>query len=105
MSLMWPPKDKDETLDFSVDWSRYLGDMTISSVSWYVDVDGTKTSITTGETVNGIECTQKTNTTTVATIYLNQGTNNFQYKFWCSITTDTGLVAERVVKLKIREYT
>ena len=25
MSLKWPSKDPDETVDFSVDWSRYLG--------------------------------------------------------------------------------
>lgn len=104
MSLTWPPKDKDETLDFSIDWSRYLGAMTIASVAWYVDVDGTKTSISAGETVGGIEAVAVTNTDTVATVYLNEGTDNKNYKFWCSITTDTGLVAERVVRMKIREY-
>ena len=33
MSFRWPSKDPDETLDYSVDWSRFLGTATISSVA------------------------------------------------------------------------
>ena len=36
MSYRWPLKDPDETLDYSVDWSRFLGTATISSAVWYV---------------------------------------------------------------------
>jgi hypothetical protein len=36
MSYKWPDKDPDEMLDYSVDWSRFLGDDTISSVTWYI---------------------------------------------------------------------
>jgi len=35
MSLRWPVKDPDETLDFSIDWSRFLEGRTISEVVWY----------------------------------------------------------------------
>ena len=31
MSYKWPDKDKDEILDYSVDWSRFLGD---DSICW-----------------------------------------------------------------------
>lgn len=45
MSFRWPNKDPDETLDYSVDWSRWLNGATISSVVWYVDnSSGTKTA-------------------------------------------------------------
>ena len=37
MSFRWPNKDPDETLDYSVDWSRFLDTGTISSCSWFVD--------------------------------------------------------------------
>ena len=36
MSLKWPNKDPDETLDYSIDWSRFLDDATISSFTWFV---------------------------------------------------------------------
>ena len=45
MSYKWPDKDKDEVLDYSIDWSRFLGDDTISGVTWFIDdSDGTKDS-------------------------------------------------------------
>ena len=36
MSFRWPSKDPDETLDYSVDWSRFLASATIASVTWAV---------------------------------------------------------------------
>lgn len=42
MALKFPDKDPDEKLDYTVDWSRYLGDLTISSVQWKITKsDGT----------------------------------------------------------------
>jgi hypothetical protein len=104
MSLKWPNKDPDETLDYSIDWSRFLGDATISSVSWFVDdADGVKTSISAAETVNGIQLVSVTNTSTVATAHLGLGTNNKLYKFTCRITDSNGLVVERTVRLRVRD--
>lgn len=105
MSFRWPNKDPDEQLDYSVDWSRFLGSsVTISSVEWYVDnASGVKTAITSGSTVNGIQNVSQTNTTTVATINLGSGTNNTDYKFYCRITDSSGSQAERVIKLRIKE--
>jgi len=64
MSLKWPNKDPDETLDYSVDWSRFLGEATVVSVTWYVeDSDGTKTLLTPGgSVVNNIQLIAATNT-------------------------------------------
>lgn len=106
MSLQWPPKDKDETLDYSLDWSRALetGE-TIVSVAWSIlNEAGEKTSFASGSTVAGITHTTSTNTSTVATIYLSAGIDNKQYKLYCAVTTNQGRVKERGVAIKIREY-
>jgi hypothetical protein len=50
MSYRWPIKDKDETLDYSVDWSRFLDTATISSVEWHVQTDSIgKTLLASGQ--------------------------------------------------------
>jgi hypothetical protein len=105
MSFRWPNKDPDEQLDYSVDWSRFLGTgVTISSVAWYInDADGVKTYISSGETVNNIQNVSNTNTSTVATINIGGGINNTEYKFYCRMTDSTGSQAERVIKLRIKE--
>lgn len=106
MSLKWPPKDKDETLDYSIDWSRALetGE-TIQSVSWFLlNSENEKVSFDIGETVDGLKNQTQTSTTTVATVYLQAGTDNKEYKIFCSITTNQGRVKERAVKIRIREY-
>jgi len=76
----WPSKDPDETVDFSMDWSRYLNDQaTIDNVIWFVDnASGVKTELASvNDTVNGIQFVGKSNTNTVATINVALGTNNF----------------------------
>lgn len=104
MSFKWPNKDKDETLDYSVDWSRYVGTATIASVTWYVDdADGVKTTIAGGAVVNGIQNISQTVSGKVTTINLGLGTNNVEYKFYCSITDNAGRTAERVIRLRIKE--
>jgi hypothetical protein len=104
VSFKWPNKDPDETLDYSVDWSRWLNGATISAVSWFVDdADGVKTAIGDAQTVNGIQRVTITTANGVATIHLAGGTVNTEYKFYCRITDSTGSVAERVIKLRIKE--
>lgn len=104
MSFKWPNKDPDELLDYSVDWSRFLNGATISSVNWYVDnASGVKTLITAGQTVNGIQNVAQTISNGVATINLGLGTNNVEYKFTCQITDNSGNIAERVIRLRIKE--
>jgi len=104
MSYRWPNKDKDEQLDYSVDWSRWLGAATITSVLWFVDnASGVKTAFTNGSVVNGLQNVIATNTSTVATINLALGTDNVEYKIYCRITDSTGSIAERTVKLRIKE--
>lgn len=104
MSFKWPPKDKDELLDYSVDWSRFLGAATISSITWFVDdASGVKTEIAAGAVVNGIQNVQQTVSGGVATINLSLGTANYDYKFTCRMQDSSGSIAERVIRLKIKE--
>lgn len=106
MSFRWPNKDPDDTLDYSVDWSRFLGTgVTISTVTWHVDNEtGTKTLLNAGgATVNGIQNVAQTNTSTVATINVGSGTANIDYKIYCRITDSSGSVAEQVIKLRVKE--
>lgn len=101
--MKWPFKDPDEILDYSVDWSRFLGDEIINSVQWYVyDGDGVKTAIAATETVNGLTLGSQTNTNTVATVRWDNGTVNTTYRIVCAITYDTVLVSERTIQLPIR---
>lgn len=105
MSYKWPNKDPDETLDYSVDWSRFLGDgVNISTVTWFVDdADGVKQTLSSGSTVYGIQNVSQTKTNTVATINLGSGVNNREYKFTCQILDTSGSTAERTIKLRIKE--
>lgn len=104
MSYKWPDKDKDEILDYNIDWSRFLGSDTISGVSYFIDdADGLKTAVSAASVVNGLQMVQKTNTNTVSTIRLSLGTNNIRYKVSCQITTASGLQYERSVFVRVRE--
>jgi hypothetical protein len=113
MSFRWPVKDPDETLDYSVDWSRFLGSATISSVDWFVQTseigkteiaDGETLTTASGDTVtDNIQNVSSTETNTVATINLGGGVLNREYTFTCQITDSNARVAERTIKLVIRE--
>ena len=104
MSYKWPDKDRDEILDYSVDWSRFLGSDTISAVTWFVDdADGVKTQIEDAEFVNGLQFVSGTISDQIATARFSLGTNNVRYKVTCRITTGGGLQYERSVFLRVKE--
>lgn len=104
MALKWPDKDPDEQLDFSVDWSRYLGTATLSTVSWKIeDADGVKQTWGSTDTVNSLQHVSSSNTNTVATIEIGLGNANTTYNIYCAVTTSAGNSTERKVVLKVRE--
>lgn len=114
MSFRWPTKDPDETLDYSMDWSRFLDTATINSVRWFVKstLYGTKTELGAGQTLtaasssattDSIQNVSQTNTPTVATINIAGGQNNVEYTFFCQMTDNGGSVAERSVRLRLKE--
>lgn len=114
MSFRWPSKDPDETLDYSVDWSRFLDTATINSVKWFVKstLFNTKTEISAGQTLTAassnattddLQNVAQTNTNTVATINVGGGQNNVEYTFFCQMTDTTGSTAERSIRLRLKE--
>jgi len=113
MSFRWPVKDPDETLDYSVDWSRYLDSAIISTVTWYVKTSEIgKTQLGAGQTLtdasgsvvtDSIQNIAQTNTDTVATINIGGGVLNREYTFFCSIVDNSGSISERSIKLTLRE--
>lgn len=114
MSFRWPNKDPDETLDYSVDWSRFLDTATVASVRWFVKstLYNTKTEIEAGETLttasgsattDSLQNVSETNTSTVTTINIAGGQNNVEYTFFCRMTDSTGSTAERSIKLRVKE--
>ena len=104
MSYKWPDKDPDETVDYSVDWSRFLGDDTITSTTWFIkDSSGNKEQASDAEVVNGLQFVSSTITSQVATARFGLGTNNIRYTIICRINTSGGLQYERSIFLRIRE--
>ena len=104
MSYKWPDKDPDEIQDYSVDWSRFLGDDTISSVTWYIyDGDGVKQQVSDSSVVNGLQFVQGTISGRVATARFSLGTNNIRYNVVCRINTGENLQYERSIFLRVKE--
>lgn len=102
--LKWPDKDKDEVVDYSIDWSRFLSPDTISAATWFID-DGIeeRNELEDSEVYNGLQFVSSNNTETITTARFGLGTNNVRYKVICSVTTSRGLKYERSVFLRIRE--
>lgn len=104
MSYKWPDKDPDEIQDYSVDWSRFLGDDTVSAATWFIkDADGTKEQLSDSEVVDGIQFVQGTISGKVTTARFSLGTNNKRYTVTCRITTGEGLQYERSIFLRVKE--
>lgn len=104
MALKWPSKDPDEVIDYSVDWSRFLVDDTVSAVTWFIkDEDGNKEQVSDAEVVDGLQFVQGTISGKVATARFGLGTNNKRYIVTCRVTTGGGLRYERTVFLPIKE--
>jgi len=108
MSYKWPDKDPDETVDYSIDWSRFLGSDTVSSATWFVDdADGVKTQAEDNTPINGLGVLFAGTTISsggkVTTVRLASGTNNVRYRITCQINTTNSLIYERSVFLRIKE--
>jgi hypothetical protein len=89
--LPWITKSPDETLDYNVDWSEWLGTDTIDSVAWTVPTDLTEEA--------------ESSTDTVATIWLSGGTTPDDDIVTCQITTAAGRVASRSFQVRMQAAT
>ena len=82
-------KDPDEILDYTFDWSTWLGADTIASDVVTVDAGLTKDS--------------DSNTTTAVTVWLSGGTAGTAYKVSSKVTTAAGRTAERTIIITVKE--
>lgn len=83
-------KDPDAVLDYTWDWTPWLGEgETIDGVAWIVP--------------DGIDSDTNTNTDTTATIWLSGGTVDVTYAITCRITTNQDRVDDRTINVSIRE--
>lgn len=87
-SARFPDKDPDETLDYTLDWSRWLSTDTIQASTWAVPDGLTEDASSHGDDT--------------ATVWLSGGTVGTAYTLVNTITTTGGRVAERSVSLRIR---
>ena len=82
-------KDPNATLDYKVDWTRWLSTDTILTSSWAVPA--------------GLTNVSDSNTTTSATIVLSSGTQGTTYEVINSITTAGGFADDRTIKITMVE--
>lgn len=84
---VWPDKDPDAVVDYTVDWQAFTQGDTISTSIWTVPAGLTKgTDTFTDET---------------ATVFLSGGTTNTAYSIINTVTTADGRTFERSVRLRV----
>ncbi len=73
-------KHEDDKVDVVFDWSDFLGDSTISSVTWEAKGKTGKDSTT-------LTVSNTSNTSTRATAYLSAGGDQMEYNLRCTVVT------------------
>ena len=82
-------KDPQSVLDYTIDWSTWLGADTISISAWTVPSRITKDS--------------DTNSTTTTTIWLSGGTAREEYSLVNRIVTAGGRTDDRTILVKVAD--
>jgi hypothetical protein len=87
-------KDPNEKKDYTLDWSRHLGDEgdTISDSAWVVQSGLTESA-----------APAPSNTATTATIWLEDGTAGVEYRVTNTVTTVQGRIFERSIFVEVTE--
>lgn len=83
-------KDPDAVLDYSVDWSSWLGADEIATSTW--EITGTDSDLTVDT---------DSNTTTATTVWLSGGTLWCEYEVVNRITTTDGRTDDRTISVRI----
>jgi hypothetical protein len=104
MAFRWPQHNIATTtpLDYSADWRRWLNGRTIMSATWSIETESGVVSFEPVTTVDGLTATAKTSTDTVATIYITGGSNNVDYKIYCTIIPSDGAAETRIIRLRTK---
>lgn len=87
ISLVWPDKDPDSVVDYSIDWTALLMGDTISTSTWTVP--------------SGITKGTDTFTDETSTVFISGGTTNTAYSINNTVTTADGRTFDRSVRLRV----
>ena len=82
-------KDPNAVLDYTIDWSTWLDDDTISTSAWTV--------------ASGLTKDSDSNTTTATTVWLSGGTAGTQYTAVNRIVTVGGRTEDRTLTIVVQE--
>ena len=114
MSLIWPNKDPDELLDYSIDWSDIAVGFTINSVVWSVrsntnsvehvlNAGQDRTAASGGAITDSIQNIQQALVNNkVAIIYIAGGIDLTDYTFICTVQTSIQTTLQRAIILRCR---
>ena len=113
MSLVWPNKDPDELLDYSIDWSDIAAGFDITGQTWsvrsndypteYVLLAGQDLNTANGNAfVDSIHNISQAISGKNTIIYLSGGIDRRDYTFICTITTSISTIIQRAVILRCR---
>lgn len=82
-------KDPSATLDYTVDWSEWLGTDQITDAAWTVPT--------------GLKIVKSTFNATTVTIWLSGGTVGISYAVTCEISTDQGRIDSRELIINVTD--
>ena len=82
-------KDPDATLDYTINWSKFLNGDTISTSAWTVP--------------SGLTQVLVTNTTTTATVWISGGTLDVVYEVSNRMTSTAGRIDDRTFTITIKQ--
>lgn len=87
---LWPPKDPDDVLDYSIDWSAVLAQDadTIATIVWTVPAPLAKVS--------------QAEAGSVAVVWISGGVDGTRYPIGCRLTTVGGRTYDRTFDLLVR---
>lgn len=94
-SLRWPPKDPQETLDYSLKWEKELSRLNdaIFDSFWRIEDNDDNSLTTSGNGVKGF----------ITYIWLSGGEPGRTYKLVNTINTDAGRIYERTASLMVMQ--
>ncbi len=85
--LVWASKDPVENLDYSLDWSKEIGNDAITNSVWTAD--------------SGITLSNPSFSATGATTWISGGVDGKSYRIWNTITTTSGRIEKVMVSIAI----
>ena len=93
MAMLWPYKDPDEILDYSLNWTAVLGGDFIETSSWIMEENTSPTAVVVGaETITDFSRT---------TVWLSGGTDGGEILMTNRIVTRGGRTFDQSVRLPI----